>query len=167
MKHKDEKRFWDNVDKFATGCWEWTASKSHGYGQCRFYGRQMGSHRASWILANGKIPNGLCVLHKCDNPPCVNPDHLFLGTQADNTADMVAKNRQAQGIKFSMAHRNNDIPKNPITSKREELGLTQDALADRLGVHRTTVNRWERGEIDPPRMVWEHIDGLEPDKETV
>ena len=78
-------------------CWLWTGclKKRDGYGWVGRNKKQMGAHRYAWILINGPIPDGLCVLHKCDNPPCVNPDHLFLGTQVDNIRDMQSKGRQA------------------------------------------------------------------------
>ena len=80
-----------------TGCWLWTASlRSNGYGQINEGGRSrmmLKAHRVSWTLYRGAIPDGLCVLHKCDTPPCVNPDHLFLGTQAQNVKDMHDKGR--------------------------------------------------------------------------
>lgn len=77
-----------------TGCWLWEgATIRSGYGRHNINGVQMGAHRASWIIHNGDIPDGMHVCHKCDTPPCVNPDHLFLGTHADNMRDMQAKER--------------------------------------------------------------------------
>jgi hypothetical protein len=91
--------FWQHVDK--TGdCWVWTGATAHnGYGVLGVGGKQLKAHRFSWTLTNGTISDGLFVCHRCDNPPCVRPDHLFLGTVQDNTADMVAKGRQNQGDK--------------------------------------------------------------------
>lgn len=83
-------RFWEKVWKSDDGCWEWTAyTDCFGYG-CFGIGREarsVGAHRISWELTYGTIPSGLWVLHRCDNPPCVRPDHLYLGTAADNSRD--------------------------------------------------------------------------------
>lgn len=90
-------RFWEKVQK-GDGCWEWQAAfGANGYGKLKCCGRTMAAHRMSWVLANGEIPDGLCVLHKCDNRSCVRPEHLFLGTKKQNTADMWAKGRGSRG----------------------------------------------------------------------
>lgn len=90
-------RFWSKVRKLKPHeCWEWQASRvSAGYGKISLpHSRQLeGAHRVAWKLTNGPIPDGLFVLHRCDNPPCCNPSHLFLGTHADNMKDMTAKGR--------------------------------------------------------------------------
>ena len=89
-------RFWDKVDKTTTpdDCWEWKAVKLKGYGQFWFKDKMALAHRVSWELSFGPIPNGLNVLHKCDNPSCVNPAHLFLGTPKDNAQDSLKKGRR-------------------------------------------------------------------------
>lgn len=89
-----EVRFWTSV-KSSAGCWEWMKGRSdeRGYGVTADVGRKLQAHRASWELHYGPIPEGLFVCHKCDNPPCVRPDHLFLGTHLDNMRDMIAKGR--------------------------------------------------------------------------
>ena len=101
-------RFWEKVDRFSnpSGCWEWMAAKTQwGYGVLRTNNRNMHSHRVSWGLHFGTVPEGLCVLHKCDNRGCVRPDHLFLGTYRDNLHDMLVKGRSnyARGEKAGQA----------------------------------------------------------------
>ncbi len=94
-------RFWKMVAK-GDGCWIWTGGRFPcGYGRLTRRGEPGASslaHRVSWELNYGHIPSGLNVLHRCDNPPCVRPDHLFLGTQADNAADMMRKGRHPIGV---------------------------------------------------------------------
>ncbi|KKK76925.1 hypothetical protein LCGC14_2858760 [marine sediment metagenome] len=77
-----------------TGCWLWMAHKNpNGYGTLRVDSVDFPAHRYSWMLHKGRIPEGLCVLHKCDTPLCVNPEHLWLGTKKDNTHDAIKKGR--------------------------------------------------------------------------
>ena len=87
-------RFWAKVTK-TESCWYWTGycHRRSGYGHVRVGPRMARAHRIAWELSHGPIPDGLDVLHSCDNPPCVRPDHLFLGTQLDNIADREAKGR--------------------------------------------------------------------------
>jgi hypothetical protein len=91
----DLERFMSKVDKRGDDeCWEWQAGKNpRGYGQFSFKGRQKMAHRVIWILTNGPIPAGFFICHKCDNPSCVNPAHLFPGTPLDNTRDCISKGR--------------------------------------------------------------------------
>lgn len=95
-------RFWYRVIKTDT-CWLWDGNPSrNGYGAISaggYCGRSLSAHRVSYELHFGYIPDGLCVLHKCDVKLCVNPDHLFLGTSDDNNKDMAAKGRSAKGDK--------------------------------------------------------------------
>lgn len=152
-------RLWRRVVKdAATGCWNWTGSTNDGYGMIgeRTSDRKIThkTHRLSWELVKGTIPEGLQVLHRCDNRRCVNPEHLFLGTLRDNMADMVAKNRQARGAKV--------IPHNlavgtrqpgaklkeadiPIIREALAKGVTCKALAGAFGVCAMTIQKVRNG----------------------
>lgn len=112
MRKTLEERFWEKVDKspHPKGCWVWTACTTRGYGTFRGSGKRMGgtrrmyiSHRFSWGINGGPIPDGLCVCHKCDNKLCVRPDHLFLGTRTDNANDRDMKGRTARGEKQGLS----------------------------------------------------------------
>lgn len=100
-KQPVEQRFWKKVNKngptisyVGTPCWVWTGAKDdYGYGTFFYLAKTEKAHRASYMMHCGEIPNELWVLHKCDNPPCVNPNHLWLGTRIDNVQDMEKKGR--------------------------------------------------------------------------
>lgn len=90
-----ESRFTRKTDKRRQDqCWPWLGSKNYfGYGWFRLNGKTTKAHRVAWLLWRGKIPDGMCVLHECDNPSCVNPKHLWIGTKGDNNRDKALKGR--------------------------------------------------------------------------
>ena len=121
------------------GCWEWDGFRDrHGYGQLRRKGQTWYAHRWYYTLLCGPIPPGLCVCHTCDNPACVRPDHLFLGTHAENMADGSAKNRIHPGDKDGQAKLN---PKQVSVCRHAlRLGLTQAFLGECFGVDQSTIS---------------------------
>ena len=135
-------RFWGYVKKTDT-CWLWNGYKSKGgYGRIKNNRRFHFAHRVSWEFVNGKIPNGLLVLHKCDVRNCVNPDHLFLGTHADNNHDMYAKGR-GRGARSGEAHHNAKLNEKQIAEIRSlrSNGLTLKEIADVYGINFRHVSR--------------------------
>jgi len=146
--------FWSKVDT-SGACWLWQGHReSHGYGVFHFQGKPQRAHRLAWLFTHGDLPADMVILHRCDNPSCVRPDHLALGTHQDNIADKVAKDRQARGDA-------NGARRHPETRARGERGgtarltapqvreirhllatkqATQTALATTYGVHQTTIS---------------------------
>lgn len=134
-----------------SGCWQWTgAALTSGYGliQRQRGGRRVSilAHRLSWALSNGSIPLGMVVCHRCDNPGCVNPAHLFIGTDSDNSKDKVAKGRQARGeaIRLGMARSGRvALTAEVVGQIRAEYATGEvsiSALAAKYGVGFTTVH---------------------------
>lgn len=143
-------RFWEKVDKRGPNeCWEWTAGKTTaGYGVINSgdaNGTIVGAHRISWELAYDHIPKGMCVLHHCDNPGCVNPYHLFLGTDADNVHDMTEKERQSRGE----SHGNSKLSERNVRKARRLIkeGWEQQRIAELLGVGSPTISMIKTGKV--------------------
>jgi len=116
-----------------TKCWNWTAAKyGTGYGHFSIGGRGRPAHRVSYELHKGKIPKGMLVCHRCDNRVCINPDHLFLGTAADNAADMRAKKRESHP--FGADHGRALLTAADVVAIRAAVGVTQKELGEKYGV---------------------------------
>lgn len=129
-------RFWAKVHKQDGACWLWQASTTaFGYGViwCSELDRQLGAHQYSWLLVHGSLPvRPLQVLHRCDVPACVNPDHLFVGTQRDNIQDCLAKGRQAAAAKTHCKHGHALTSDNLYPDKRQRRCRTCTLRAQRL-----------------------------------
>lgn len=129
-------QFWSEVNK-SDGCWEWAGDRDRdGYGR---FSKGQRAHRYSWVLHFAPIPKGLCVLHRCDNPSCVRPEHLFLGTNADNTADKVAKGRAQRGEQHGMA-KLSELDIRRIRARYKEGGISQSLLASHYNVDQTMIS---------------------------
>lgn len=143
-------RFVINKD---TNCWEWTRGLTYkGYASYWFSGEPITGHRFSYARTFGAIPANLQVLHKCDNRKCVNPDHLFLGTNYDNTQDRVKKNRSCQGVK----HKDAKLDEQIILLIREQYmsgNYSKRAIARGLGVSHTCVINVLNNK------TWKHLNG--------
>ncbi len=144
-------RFWARVAPMDTpgGCWEWIGIRNAGgYGKAwhggkyRNGGRSVLAHRASWAMENGPIPEGLDVCHHCDNPPCVNPGHLFVGTTLDNMRDMRAKGR-APCVTGNANPAAKLTAADAVAIRREYAlgGVRQVDLARKYGVGQAAISR--------------------------
>ena len=155
MKRKDlNTRFWEKVDRLSVdGCWRWTASKNPGgYGTITINGRTTKASRVSWMLEHGPIPSGLWVLHHCDNPVCVRPSHLFLGTCLDNHRDSIAKGRRSRhgGLALGENNGRSKITNRDVAAIRKARanGERVIVIAARFGTSRqniysiTNANTW-------------------------
>ena len=136
------------VENPETGCWDWTASKtSVGYGRFRVDSKTQGAHRVSYELHVGEIPDGLLVCHRCDNRKCVRPDHLFLGTNADNMRDRDQKGRQ--WTPRGESHGSSKLTQDDVAFIHWALprwGYGGGAhLANFFGVHKTAINKIKKG----------------------
>lgn len=141
-------RFWEKVDKSLGGCWIWTGARNADYGQFWWRGRMIRAHRV--VMGD---PKGLCVLHRCDVPLCVNPDHLFVGTRADNNADRDAKGRHR--VPSGAQHVHAKLTRELVRQIRYVYAqgrISQEALGKIFGVSRGAIC------CVLLRRVWKHVD---------
>jgi len=135
-------RFWKHVDKAgANGCWMWTGLRSgRGYGTLSVSRKPQAAHRLSWQLHNGPIPKGLLVCHTCDNRLCVNPSHLFLGTQRDNYDDMIRKGRWSPVVGDERSDTKlSEHAVREIRLRYAQGGISHHTLGKEYGVCRATI----------------------------
>lgn len=138
-----------------SGCWLWTGRSNDGYGEIRHGTRSRRTHRVAYALANGPIPDGMCVCHRCDVRLCINPGHLFLGTNAENTKDRTAKGRSHR---WGGSRRGSNNPCAKLTEERVaslkvllSSGLSYRVIAKRFGISGTTVCEIASGHL------WSHV----------
>ena len=145
--------FWPRANRAENGCLEWIKKipKTHWYPRIGYLRKQVGAHRISWMLTMGDIPKGMCVCHKCDNPICIDPNHLFLGTMADNTRDMIKKGRRV----FGKHHKGEDSTSAKLTNKQvmeiRRSNLSYTKLAKKYRIARGYIFHIKH------RLTWNHI----------
>jgi len=156
MNEEAKARFMSKVDIGGSDdCWLWTGTlDKDGYGVMGVGDRKIRAHRVSWAIHNGPIPEGMCVCHRCDVPGCVNPAHLFLGTQADNMRDMTIKGRSVQHpASPGEGHPCAKLTEAQVLAIRAECanGATQTRLAERFRISSAAISRIVR------REAWGHV----------
>ncbi len=148
-----EDRFWEYVDQTPGqgpqgDCWEWTKGRGEqGYGRLSVGQGEVRAHRLSYVIAFGPIPDGMMVCHHCDNPPCCNPNHLFVGTALDNSDDKVAKRRHL----FGTGHHKAKLTDDDVRMIRAD-GRMQIVLAEAYEVTQGLIGMIKR------RKIWSHIE---------
>ena len=137
-------RLLEKCQQMPSGCWEWQAERLKrqcAYGMFWLNGKRQRAHRVSYEVHKGPIPEGIDVLHKCDNPPCINPDHLFLGTRAENCQDAASKDR----FPLNEKHHNTKLSVDEVHAIRSST-LTRLELATQYGVNASTITRIKLGQ---------------------
>jgi hypothetical protein len=147
MSHRSN-RLWTEQEFWAMGlrvgpCLEWQGWRNpKGYGYFETAGRRWKASRWAWTITHGPIPDGLLVCHTCDNPPCIEPLHLFLGTNRDNLRDMAAKGRTHRHLgETNRSAKLTTAQVRVIRAVRQETGVTVKSLAQEYGVHQSTIEK--------------------------
>ena len=152
LRTSDYDKFWGNVKK-SNGCWIWTGCvDDRGYGRFCLNGKGERAHRVAYTISVGKIKEGLCVCHHCDNPICVNPDHLFTGTHAMNMQDKINKGRSNSPI--GEAHGSSKLSTDEVKEIKLHLkngGITQAKLAEMYGISDSGISEINTGKR------WSHV----------
>lgn len=134
-------------------CWEWQGRRNRtGYGTTKVGERHWLVHRLVWTWTRGELSEGQCVLHACDNPACVNPSHLWLGTRADNNADKLRKGRHRVAVGERQHCSKLTAAKVRWARESYSRGVTQTEIAKRLGVHQGSISKIVL------RLTWKHIE---------
>ena len=164
VSNKDAARFWSKVDKNGplpdqsnphyaglSPCWTWTSAKTpYGYGVFHSHIERL-AHRMSWVMQNKSTLNALHVLHLCDNPSCVNPEHLGTGDQSTNMADKLVKDRNLRGERLAQS-KATDKSVRKIRQIYAAGGITQDELGAQYGISPSVISRIIN------RKIWKHVD---------
>lgn len=136
-------RFMDYVEsKDVDSCWEWKGYKSKGYGRIKIFGKFHQAHRISYELFTGPIPDHMMVCHRCDNPSCVNPGHLFIGSAKDNMQDKISKGRH-RGAAKGERHHFSSLTEHQVIEIRKMLssgGMSQIEIARIFGVSQSQIS---------------------------
>lgn len=137
--------FLDHIQKEDNGCWIWklTTNRPGGYGAVWYNNKVCVAHRVSYTLWIGVIPEGMLVCHHCDNPKCVNPEHLFIGNHTDNMRDCKRKHRNVWPVFFGEDHPNAKLTNDDVKSIRASC-MSRRLLAARYGVSKSTIKRVRR-----------------------
>ena len=149
-----EDKFWSRVSK-GNGCWEWVGSRHRaGYGQMSILGRKTRATRILWKILGRELLPGQLIMHKCDNPPCVRPDHLAAATMKENMMDMVAKGRHLKNQRLGSSHGSSKLTESNVSEirrMRPSKNFNSTELAKRFGVDPSLIRKISKG------IGWNHV----------